>query len=364
MTAKLKTIDRIQFQNILLNWFHNNKRDLPWRNESHWYPIFLSEIMLQQTQVEQALPYYNKFIERFPDIHSLNKASEQDVLSLWAGLGYYSRARNLLRSAQIIVKNFSAKFPKDFEQAVSLPGIGQYTASAILSIAYKKAYAVVDGNVFRVISRIFTIADDIRLPDTYKQIQTICDTLLAIDNPGDYNEAIMELGAIICKKQNPDCTKCPLQSFCQAYKYNLQSDFPHKSAASAKRKVNNYVYIIDFENTYLLVQRPTNGLLASLWEFPIIEVEKLNLKNERLELLLRDSYKISGNVISKGSVYRHQYSHIDLSYKPVLIKVEQNKILNIGNYVNLSWRNLGSIKELPIHNAHIKLIIWLKNLNQ
>lgn len=364
MTTKFKAIDRAQFQKQLLKWFNKNKRGLPWRTVSHWYPVFLSEILLQQTQVEQALPYYMKFVNRFPGIHSLSQASEQEVLTLWAGLGYYSRARNMLKAAQIIVDDFDTEFPDDIKQAMSLPGIGKYTASAILSIAYKKPHAVVDGNVYRVITRVFTIPEDIRLTGTQIQIQEICDRLLSEDNPGDYNEAIMELGATICKKQNPACTSCPIQSFCMAYSKNDQSIYPYKSVAPAKRKLHHYVFIIIFEDTYLLVQRPVSGLLTSLWEFPVIERKKINLKKEVLESQLREKYKISGKVISKGNICRHQYSHIDLSYQPVLIKVKSNEIENVDNYVNYSWCSLENMTQLPMHNAHLKLIAWLKNLNQ
>ncbi len=364
MTAKLKSIDRIQFQNQLLNWFRKSKRDLPWRKETYWYPIFLSEILLQQTQVEQALPYYVKFINRFPDIYLLSKASEQEVLSLWAGLGYYSRARNMLKAAQIIVRDYNAQFPQVFKQALSLPGVGRYTASAILSIAYKKSHAVVDGNVYRVITRLFAVSEDIRLISTQNKIQELSDQLISKDNPRDYNEAIMELGATICKKQNPDCALCPIQSFCIAFKKNKQTLFPYKSAARKKRKVNHYVFIIEYKNKYLLAKRPASGLLASLWEFPVIEMKKLNLNNERLETLLIKKYSIQGKIILKGNLFRHQYSHIDLTYQPVLIDIKENKIEGLENYVDMKWCTLNKLKDLPVHNAHLKLIEWLKNLNQ
>ncbi|MEJ2542643.1 MAG: A/G-specific adenine glycosylase [Calditrichaceae bacterium] len=364
MAKKLKDIDRIQFQDNLLKWFRKNKRNLPWREQKDWYPVFLSEIMLQQTQVEQALPYYNKFINRFPDIHALGKASEQEVLSLWAGLGYYSRARNMLKAAKLIVSDYNAQFPKDFKHALSLSGIGKYSASAILSIAYKKPYAVVDGNVYRVISRLFVISDDLRLNDTQKKIQQISDHLLSKNDPGDYNEAMMELGAVICKKQNPDCTHCPIQSFCEAFKTNQQLSYPYKSAARKKHKLNNYVFILERNDKYLIVQRPSAGLLASLWEFPVTNVKKLNLNIKDVETLLWKEYNIKGKFIVKGDCFRHQYSHIDLTYQPVLMKSNNEKIGNLKNYVNKKWIIYSDLNKLPIHNAHLKLIDWLKNLNQ
>lgn len=364
MMAKLKSIDRIQFQKNLLTWFRKNKREFPWRDETHWYPIFLSEILLQQTQVEQALPYYIKFVDRFPDIHSFCQASEQEVLSLWAGLGYYSRARNMLKAARIIVTDYNAQFPKDLRQALKLPGIGKYSASAILSIAYNRPHAAVDGNVFRVITRVFAISDDIRLTNTQKRIQKISDRLISTSDPGDYNEAIMELGAVICRKQNPECTICPIQSFCTAFRINKQMMFPYKSAASAKRKVNHYVFIVESNKKYLLTQRPATGLLASFWEFPVLEIMNANLNKEQLKSKLDQKYNIQGKVELKGTIFRHQYSHINLIYQPVLIKSDNQKIRHLEDYIRIRWCAFNEFRELPIHNAHLKLIEWLKNLNQ
>ena len=364
MIANLKSIDRIQFQNNLLEWFKKNKRNLPWRDETHWYPVFLSEILLQQTQVEQALPYYIKFVNRFPDIYSLSQASEKEVLIVWAGLGYYSRAINMLKTAKIIVADYDAQFPQDFKQAISLPGIGKYTASAILSIVYKKPHAVVDGNVYRLISRLFAISEDIRLTRTQKRIEEISEQLISKKNPGEYNEAVMELGAVICKKQNPLCLNCPVQSFCKAFKKNLQIELPYKSKAPAKRKVNQYVLIFENDNKYLLAQRPASGLLASFWEFPVFEVKKLNIIDEDLELILNKKYEIKGKIVLISNIFRHQYSHIDLTYQPVLINLNNENVKSLDKYIDITWCTLNELKELPIHNAHLKLIEWLKNLNQ
>ena len=222
------------FRRLLLDWFRKNKRELPWRQSNNWYSTFLSEFLLQQTQVEQALPYYKKFIENYPDIPTLAKASEHDVLNLWAGLGYYSRARNLLKSAKILTQKFGGKFPIDFKQALSLPGIGNYTASAILSIAYSQPYSVVDGNVKRVISRVYSITDDIRLDITHKLIQNICNTLISKKHPGDFNEGLMELGATLCKPKNPFCPQCPINKFCLAYERGEVSNIPFKSPSVPK----------------------------------------------------------------------------------------------------------------------------------
>jgi A/G-specific adenine glycosylase len=363
MTLKNAVKDQTGFQNKLLDWFDKHKRNLPWRNTSNWYPVFLSEFLLQQTQVEQALPYYHKFIDNFPDIITLSRSSEQKVLTLWAGLGYYARAKNLLKAAKVIVENYKAEFPKEFKQALSLPGIGKYTASAILSIAYEQPYAVVDGNVIRVITRIFAIEDDIRNMNTQKHIQHLCDQLLFRDNPGDFNEALMELGATICRKKNPDCPACPIRDYCAANAGNKQSYYPNKSAAPAKKKIFHYICIFLFENRYLLVKRPSSGLLASMWEFPVIEVDKLDKSTHTLEILVKEKYKISGKILLIGENFRHHYTHLDLSYKPVLAGVEIAPAF-FTEELEYAWCAVEEIANYPVHNAHLKLLAWIKSLNR
>ncbi len=257
----------------LLDWFRQNKRNLPWRKNPHWYHTFLSEFLLQQTQVEQALPYYGKFLVTYPDISVLAKASEDEILNLWAGLGYYSRARNMVKAARQIQSEYHGHFPVEWKQALGLPGIGPYTAAAILSIAFNQPYAVLDGNVIRVLSRLHLIGDDIRLPASRHRFQTLANELLDRKKPGEFNEAMMELGATICLPRNPVCINCPLNSFCNAYKNNTVGKYPFKSAAAARKQMKHYVFLLECDQKLFIRQRPNKGLLARMWEFPYWEVD-------------------------------------------------------------------------------------------
>src|SRR5271169_1659919 len=216
------------FRKQLLGWFRQFQRDLPWRRTSDPYRIWLSEIMLQQTRVAAAIPYYERFLERFPDVRTLAEAPEEEVLRLWAGLGYYSRARNLQKAARQIVQKHNGVFPDAPEETLELPGIGNYTAAAILSIAYGEKRAVLDGNVARVIARLEAVRGDLRGPKKWKKLQKTADTLLAANAPGDWNQAMMELGATICTPRSPQCLLCPVSEFCQARKQGLTDLIPEK----------------------------------------------------------------------------------------------------------------------------------------
>ncbi len=340
-------------QASLLGWFKSNKRELPWRHPTAgWYEIFLSEIILQQTQVSQGLPYYTKFTKRFPNIASLAKATEDEVLQMWAGLGYYSRARNLLKAARKITNEFNGQFPQTMKQALSLPGVGPYSAAAVLSIAFKQPFAVVDGNVLRVLSRLLLIKDDIRQTATRKKIQQLADELLDPAHPGDFNEAVMELGATICLPQNPLCSQCPLSTFCKSFSLNEQNTLPYKSPPPAKRQVKEYVCIIRRDNQYLLRQRPHKGLLARMWEFPTIAVsafpwDEADIRREA-ELMCGFPLKIK----TIGPAFTHVYSHIRLEYIPVFFSATsaEEPLPAQGQ-----WVHREEMETLAIHRAHHKI---------
>ncbi len=342
-------------QKNLLGWFNVNKRNLPWRKQSAgWYEIFLSEIILQQTQVAQGLPYYQKFIERFPDIGSLARATEDEVLQLWAGLGYYSRARNLLKAARVITEQFNGRFPQTMNKALSLPGVGPYSAAAVLSIAFNQPFAVVDGNVMRVLSRLLLIKEDIRLNATRKEIQHLADSLLDPAQPGDFNEALMELGATVCLPQNPLCSQCPLADFCEAFKSDKQNALPFKSPPPAKRQVKEYVCIIRRNHHYLLRQRPGKGLLARMWEFLTIPVSALNLNEEQVR---REAEALCGfSLVTESFASRkiHVYSHIRLEYIPVFFSVFPKEEATPAQG---RWIEHDAMATLAIHGAHRKISI-------
>lgn len=252
----------------LIAWYKLNYRDLPWRNTQDPYAIWLSETILQQTRVAQGLSYYFRFLDRFPDIHSLANALEEEVLSLWQGLGYYARGRNLHATAKEIVARFDGRFPANYDQLLSLKGIGAYTAAAIASFAFHLDHAVVDGNVIRVISRLFQIEDDIKKATTRKQIDILVEKLLPKGQAYFFNQAIMELGALVCTPKNPDCSACPVQVYCQAYKTGSQIRLPVKGkAAEKKRRYLNYLIIKVGDE--ILLRRRVEGIWKGLFE-PIL----------------------------------------------------------------------------------------------
>ncbi|MGB2668405.1 MAG: A/G-specific adenine glycosylase, partial [Candidatus Acidiferrum sp.] len=277
---------RFRFRKKLLAWFSEFQRDLPWRRTKDPYRIWLSEIMLQQTRVVAAIPYYERFLERFPDVGALADAPEEEVLRHWAGLGYYSRARNLQKAARQIAAEHASRFPDATEKALALSGIGAYTAAAILSIAYGKKLAVLDGNVARVIARLAAIRGDLRSSSHWQQLQQSADELLAPDAPGEWNQAMMELGATICTPRSPQCLLCPVSEFCEARKLGLTDVIPEKRGKRAPVEITLAALVtVDLQGRTLLLPPPsTDGnsptaedvtvLLSRMWHFPTIQVKQ------------------------------------------------------------------------------------------
>lgn len=264
----------MDFSNSLLYWYLQNKRDLPWRNTTNPYPIWLSEIMLQQTRVAQGLPYFLSFMEAFPTIFDLAKADEEQVLKLWQGLGYYSRARNMHKTAQIIAFELGGNFPDNYNDLLKLKGIGEYTAAAIASFAFNEVVPVVDGNVFRVLSRYFDIETDISSSTAKKEFTAIAKELIPNDSPSIFNQAIMEFGAIQCIPKNPNCEICIFNTSCLALQKKKVTSLPVKlKKTKVTNKYFNYLVIIDNQDTTIIKKRTEKGIWHNLYEFPIIETE-------------------------------------------------------------------------------------------
>ena len=265
------------FTKTLLDWYFEHKRDLPWRGEQDPYKIWVSEIILQQTRIEQGWAYYLRFIERFPDIRSLAKADEEDVLHLWQGLGYYSRARNMHYAAKQILRDHQGRFPKVYEQIIKLKGVGDYTAAAVASIAFRLPYPAVDGNVLRVVARIFGFTEDIMLEQTRKKIRQKCQQLMEGFPPGDFNQAMMEFGAIHCKPQKPQCEDCPFTNYCYAFLHQQVDKIPLK-INKVKIKTRYFHYFIFSENEQLIIQQRTKkDIWQHLYQYPLIETEQFSL---------------------------------------------------------------------------------------
>lgn len=262
-------------QKTLIGWYIDNKRDLPWRNTTNPYYIWLSEIILQQTQVAQGLPYYTSFVTNYPSVFNLAEANESEVLKLWQGLGYYSRARNLHASAQYIVNELNGEFPSTFSEIIKLKGVGDYTASAIASICFNEKTAVVDGNVYRFLSRYYGITTPINTGKGFKEFKAIAQERIKTVDPATFNQAIMEFGARQCKPKSPDCTVCPFNSNCVAFLKNEIDNLPVKlKALKVKKKYFNYIVVLSKDNKTVLEQRTGKGIWQNLYQFPLIETSK------------------------------------------------------------------------------------------
>ncbi|MBZ0244134.1 MAG: A/G-specific adenine glycosylase [Bacteroidales bacterium] len=302
---------------LLLNWYATHKRVLPWRSSHTAYHIWLSEIILQQTRVDQGLAYYLKFIDRWPDVHQLAAADEQEVLKMWQGLGYYSRARNLLTAAKQLVNLYDGQFPKQAAEIKKLKGVGDYTAAAIASIAFNLPIAVIDGNVFRVISRLFAVDEPIDTSAGKKTFQLLAAELLDQDKPADYNQAIMEFGALQCTPKNPDCERCTLRHHCLAFAQNRVSQLPVKiGKVKVRKRFLNY-FVIDgkYQQKYytLLRYRENGDVWQGLYDFPCIETAApACLEELGKEDFLKKLKAVAINIRQQGGIVKHILTHQQL----------------------------------------------------
>ena len=305
----------MNFNKKLINWYLDNKRDLPWRNTKKPYFIWLSEIILQQTQVKQGLPYYEAFVKSYPTIFDLAKAPEEEVLKLWQGLGYYSRARNLHATAIYIAKTLNGVFPNNYKDLIKLKGVGDYTASAIASIAFNKVEAVVDGNVYRVLSRYYGIRTPINSTEGIKEFKQLATTLISKKEPATFNQAIMEFGAKQCKPKNPSCKSCPLNSSCVALQKNSIAELPVKlKKTKIKTKYFNFLVCLDKSQNTILEKRIQKGIWQNLYQFPLIESKK-SLKTSEFEnylsniQFLQNAYDLS-LYNTKDVIHKLSHQHI------------------------------------------------------
>ena len=314
------------FSNSLIQWYLNNKRDLPWRNTQNPYLIWLSEIMLQQTRVAQGLPYYMAFTNAFPTVFDLANASEEQVLKLWQGLGYYSRARNLHKTAQFVASELHGIFPNNNKDLLKLKGIGDYTAAAIASFAYNESVPVVDGNVFRVLSRYFDIETDISLATAKKEFAALAYELMPKNDPSNFNQAIMEFGALQCVPKNPNCEICVFNSSCAALQKNKIQLLPYKSK---KTKVSyrffNYLVFEDDGLNAIIQKRDQKGIWHNLYEFPLIETET-EVNFDDISDLVLEKYKNKYTIISitdwnsKGQIHKLSHQHLNIKFWKIKVK--------------------------------------------
>ena len=274
MGKRLNNFDKYSFTTAIISWYRQNNRPLPWRETKNPYHIWLSEIILQQTRVAQGLPYYNRFVNNYPTIEDLAAADEDEILRLWQGLGYYTRARNLHKCARDIVAHHQGKFPGSMKLLLTLPGIGRYTAAAIASLAYNEAVPVVDGNVYRVLARYFGSEIDIASSKAFAYFYNLSITLIDKLAPGDYNQAVMEFGALFCTPKNPDCENCVLQQGCMAKANSLQSELPVKKRKPKSKKRYLYYFVVTHDDKILMHKRTAKDIWRGLYEFLLIEEAK------------------------------------------------------------------------------------------
>ena len=295
----------------LINWFKENKRALPWRNNRNFYKTWISEIMLQQTQVTTVIPYFNKWIEKFPDYKDVAYAKEDDVLKAWEGLGYYSRVRNFKKSCEFIVKNNININEITFSEFLKFPGVGNYTASAVFSIIYNQVHPVIDGNVKRVASRILRLKENPN--NCIVQINNYLNTKICRKNPGHFNEAIMELGAIICKPQKANCKLCPVNEECDGFKVKDFMNYPIKIKKIKKPHYNISVGIIWDNDRIIISKRKSSGMLGGLWEFPGGKIEAKETPEECLEREVKEEININIRINKFLGKIKHQYSHFSIT---------------------------------------------------
>lgn len=295
---------------ILLNWYQQNARRLPWRIESpDPYKVWVSEIMLQQTRVETVLPYFERWMKRFPDLPSLAQASLQEVLTVWEGLGYYSRARNLHRAAQIVMDEQNGALPEDLSALRRLPGIGRYTAGAIASIAFGKDEPALDGNIRRVLARIFNVDEPANSPEGERKLWELAQENLPSGRAGDYNQALMDLGAMICTPRSPACPRCPVEAYCQARALGIQEQRPVLASRQQTPHYTVTAAVIHRGDRILISQRPPSGLLGGLWEFPGGKQQPGETLQACLEREIMEELGVKIRVGDPFGIYRHAYTH-------------------------------------------------------
>lgn len=326
-----------KLQKNILAWFdQHGRKDLPWQHDKTPYRVWVSEIMLQQTQVSTVIAYFQRFIEQFPDVFTLASASEDAVLHLWTGLGYYSRARNLHRTAKIIAENFQGNLPSDLDKLQELPGIGLSTAGAILAIAFQKKSTILDGNVKRVLTRLYGITDWPGEKKILEQLWKIAEQLTPENRVADYTQAIMDLGATVCVRGKPRCNTCPLQRFCIAHDLGIEKTLPHSKPKKILPVRQKTFLLIQHNQEVLLVKRPESGIWGGLWSLP--ELPGFPAHDE-LRKTCRQQFQAHAIEIETGNLFRHTFSHFHLDIQPALITIK-NRPVRIMDGDQQVWYNL------------------------
>ena len=356
MTAK----EIILFRENLLAWFEVHHRPLPWRETEDPYCIWVSEVMLQQTQVKKVLEYYQRFVNRFPDVESLAEATLRDLLKTWEGLGYYARARNLHKAAQVVVRDLAGEIPADYAAFRELPGVGEYIAAAVQSIAFNRPYAVVDGNVKRVLARLFLIETPINQSSSLKIFQEKADLLLDHAASGTFNQAMMELGATVCRPQSPICIVCPVNGVCRAFQTVRQEEFPVRQKSKPLPEYHMIAGVIHKDGMILITQRKPEGLLGGLWEFPGGKTQAEETPEQACVRAIREETNLRVEPIEYLTRVKHAYTHFKIVMDVFHCNYQSGEIV-LNEAVDYRWITADQINQFPFPRSNHKFIPLIRS---
>jgi A/G-specific adenine glycosylase len=351
--------NKTEFQDALMSWYEKSHRRLPWRETRDPYRIWVSEVMLQQTQVSTVIRYYQQFIKKFPDVRALAQADTEEVLKSWELLGYYARARNLHRAAKMVTEKYNGIIPDSYDCFRELPGVGEYIAAAVMSIAFGQPYPVLDGNVKRVMARLFMLNFPVNEVKNKKKIYAKLKVVFAENTPGKFNQAIMELGALICKPRRPDCPGCPVSKYCGAYLMGKPEKYPVKVIKKALPEHAIAVGVIENEGKVLITRRREEGLLGGLWEFP---GGKISARESAADACVREiSEEVNLGVLVTGHLTRvkHAYSHFRITMDVYLCKFLEGTV-ELNGPVDFRWISLPEIDRYPYPAATHKFLPLVK----
>lgn len=360
----LEKLDIKSFQNDLITWFEQEQRILPWREDSDPYKIWVSEIMLQQTRVDTVIPYFNRFMEWFPTLEDFAEADEEKILKAWEGLGYYSRVRNLQSAIKEVKEHYGGKVPNNHQDMIALKGVGPYTAGAVLSIAYGLPEPAVDGNVMRVLSRILLIQEDIAKQKTRNIFEDAVRLIISHKNPSSFNQALMELGALICTPGTPSCLLCPVNKHCVAFSEGVQADLPVKTVVKKVKKIHLISCIIINEKGEILVRkRPPKGLLANLWEFPSYSNEKAVTDKEEYTEMFAAQFETKIELSAdKFTEIQHVFSHLKWNIDAYTAKLQTDIPDGIMEINRFKWVTDSEMNNMAFPVPYQKMFQSFKEL--
>jgi A/G-specific adenine glycosylase len=342
-------------RNALLSWYETHRRRLPWRENADPYRIWVSEVMLQQTQVATVIPYYHRFVAAFPDVHRLARARQQEVLKLWEGLGYYARARNLHRAAGEVDRVYGGRIPESFAELRKLPGVGDYIAAAVLSIAFQRPYAVLDGNVKRVLARLQALDLPVDQPAAQRRFRALAQELLDTRRPGEFNQAVMELGALVCTPRRPDCGGCPLMAACSAFQTGRVAEYPKRRQPRAVPLHHIAVGVVRRGDRLLITRRKSEGLLGGLWEFPGGKLKPGESAAEACVREILEEVNLQVQVLGRLTRVRHAYTHFRICMDVFTCRFMAGEV-RLNGPADYRWVRPNEIDAYPFPRANRKFI--------